>query len=81
MFPNATERAAAIVACNPPGPTDPNPTANKECYFDFAVTGDASLAQGTSGSKAEVQNTQSDLGSMKICCIYIPCLFVLVQNH
>ncbi|OWF55878.1 Fibrillin-3 [Mizuhopecten yessoensis] len=61
MFPNDTERSLAISTCYGLGPEDPDPTQRKECYFDFKVTGDSSLAQATSAAKAETESNRANL--------------------
>ncbi|KAK3103588.1 hypothetical protein FSP39_020372 [Pinctada imbricata] len=63
MFPNATERTLAQDTCYQTGQTDPDPTQRRQCYFDFKVTGDATLAQGTSASQASLEQTQQSLAN------------------
>ena len=45
---------------------DPNPALNKECYFDYAVTGSAVAASAASEARAEFSSTRTVLGKLII---------------
>ena len=46
-----------------PGQDDPNPSARRECYFDFRVTGDEAIASNTADGMKVVADTQSQYGN------------------
>lgn len=62
MFPDDADRTQAQDICYKVGETDPDPTANRECYFDFAVLKDADLAQTTANGIKKVAEEQKTLG-------------------
>lgn len=62
MFPVEADRTQAQDICYNVGETDPDPSANRECYFDFAVLKDADLAQSTANSIKKVAEEQVALG-------------------
>ncbi|XP_052780549.1 mucin-like protein [Mya arenaria] len=63
MFPNTTERQTAQDICYQAGGTDPNPAENSECYFDFAVLKDETLAQNTANAIELVAAEQVQLAN------------------
>ncbi|XP_052261338.1 mucin-like protein [Dreissena polymorpha] len=63
MFPNATERTNAQNICYKTAQTDPDPSARRECYFDFAVLKDATLAQNTANNIQKVTEEQTALAN------------------
>lgn len=74
MFPDSEDRREAQNICYQNNETDPNPTQRRQCYFDYKATGDSSLAQATSASEAEIQETRSILG-IHFNYVNQPCCF------
>ena len=71
MFPDSDERTTAQNLCYNQSQTDPDPSLRKECYFDFAVTKDASLALSTTENLQAVAEEQVTLG--KVSYFYRKC--------
>ena len=66
MFPDSANRIHAQDICYQTGQTDPNPSLNRECYFDLAVLKNDDLAMNTANSLDKVVNLQSIYGNYHI---------------
>jgi len=64
MFPVEADRTQAQNICYQNGQTDPDPSANRACYFDFAVLKDETLAQSTANGIKKVAEEQVALGKL-----------------
>lgn len=64
MFPDPLVRDQAQSACYQTGQTDPNPSLRRECYYDYAVLGEA-VALATANNLQKVTDAQSVLGMNK----------------
>ena len=74
MFPDDANRLQAVQLCYNATATsadsDTDPTARRECYYDFAATADSALAEQTIVLSTQIEDDQQQLGGYNILQIF-----------